>query len=184
MGSFPPWHARRVAGLPGGAVWTVRPTGRGLAVSCAAGVMQRTLRGMDDVGTPFPATLGRGRCMELLSGGGYGRIAVTEQALPVIVPVNYCLTGNEGELTGPSPVDRRRAPRLLPTSLTTKRPPPTAPPTSSTMPDTAPTASPAGAWRDPPAPFPCRRLRHLQAAPRRSPPRPRRFPRRRSAAPA
>ncbi|MEW5625955.1 hypothetical protein AB1388_05165 [Streptomyces hydrogenans] len=42
---------------------------------------------MDDVGTPFPATLGRGRCMELLSGG-YGWIAVTEQALPVIVPVN------------------------------------------------------------------------------------------------
>lgn len=52
---------------------------------------------MDDIGTPFPAVLTLGRCMELLSGGGYGRVAVTEQALPVIVPVNYCLAGG-GEL--------------------------------------------------------------------------------------
>ncbi|MFF0479517.1 pyridoxamine 5'-phosphate oxidase family protein [Streptomyces sp. NPDC004284] len=52
---------------------------------------------MDGVGAPFPAVPGRGRCTELLSGGGYGRIAVTEQALPVIVPANYCLPG-DGEL--------------------------------------------------------------------------------------
>lgn len=38
--------------------------------------------------------LDRGECLGKLAGQTVGRIAVTHQALPAIVPVNYALAGN------------------------------------------------------------------------------------------
>ncbi|WP_051860227.1 pyridoxamine 5'-phosphate oxidase family protein [Streptomyces anulatus] len=54
---------------------------------------------MNDV-LSLTGDLARRRCMELLRDGGYGRVAVTERALPVIVPVNYCLTASDEVVIG------------------------------------------------------------------------------------
>jgi nitroimidazol reductase NimA-like FMN-containing flavoprotein (pyridoxamine 5'-phosphate oxidase superfamily) len=53
-----------------------------------------------EVGTPTrlaPArrSLTRGFCLALLAPGGYGRVAATMKAVPIIIPVSFILVGED-----------------------------------------------------------------------------------------
>jgi hypothetical protein len=56
---------------------------------------------------PSPATtrqsLSRADCLNLLAPGGRGRVAATTRAIPIIIPVNFTLFGDEVVFFIPGP---------------------------------------------------------------------------------